>query len=148
MVPSPSAETGADRSLFDSEFGKTTERKLQELYDRTLALLTEHRVDVLRVGHALETHKTITGEDVEAIIEGRQGPNIDGARYQDPRFLEELEVYHAACAAAHLQHGGVEGTIPVPVPPLPVGALAAITAASGNGRESQRTARVREQSEE
>ena len=104
--------------------------------------------DVLRVGHALETHKTITGEDVEAIIEGRQGPNIDGARYQDPRFLEELEVYHAACAAAHLQHGGVEGTIPVPVPPPPVGALAAITAASGNGRESQRTARVREQSEE
>jgi cell division protease FtsH len=145
--PVQPAETGADRSLFDTEFGKSIERKLKELYDQTMTLLQEHRADVLRVAHALETHKTITGEDVEAIIEGRQGPNIDGARYHDPRFLDELEVYHAACAAAHLQHGGVEGTIPVPVPPPPVGALAAITPASGNGRESQR-ARVREQNEE
>ena len=146
--PVAPAETGADRSLFDSEFGKTIERKLQELYDRTMTLLQENRADVLRVGHALETHKTITGEDVEAIIQGRQGPNIDGARYHDPRFLEELETYHAACAAAHLQHGGVEGTIPIPVPPPPVGALAAMQPASGNGRESQPAVRVQEHSEE
>jgi ATP-dependent Zn protease len=136
--PVAPAETGADRSLFDSEFGKTIERKLQELYDRTMALLQDHRADVLRVAHALETHKTITGEDVEAIIEGRQGPNIDGARYHDPRFLDELEAYHTACAAAHRQHGGVEGSIPVPIPPPPVGALAAARPASGNGHAERR----------
>jgi cell division protease FtsH len=136
--PVQPAETGADRALFDTEFGKSIERKLQELYDRTMALLEEHGADVLTVAHALETYKTITGEDVEAIIEGREGPNIDGRRYHDDRFLEELETYHVACAAAHLQHGGVEGTIPVPVPPPPVGALAAIQPASGNGRSEER----------
>jgi len=135
--PVQPAETGADRSLFDTEFGKSVEAKLRELYDRTMALLEEHRDDVLTVAHALETYKTITGDDVEAIIEGREGPNIDGRRYHDPRFLEELEAYHLACSAAHLQHGGVEGTIPVPVPPPPLGALVAAQS-SGNGRSEPR----------
>ncbi|MGH2679020.1 MAG: AAA family ATPase, partial [Actinomycetota bacterium] len=135
--PVQPAETGADRSLFDTEFGKSIERKLQELYDRTMALLEGHRADVLRVAHALETYKTITGEDVEALIEGRAGPSIDGARYQDDRFVDELEAYHEACAAAHLHHGGVEGSIPIPVPPPPAGALVA-AASSGNGRSEHR----------
>jgi ATP-dependent Zn protease len=136
--PVQPAETGADRSLFDTEFGKSVEAKLRELYERTMALLEEHRDDVLTVAHALETYKTITGDDVEAIIEGREGPNIDGRRYHDARFLEELEAYHLACSAAHLQHGGVEGTIPVPVPPPPLGALVAAQQPSGNGRSGQR----------
>jgi hypothetical protein len=135
--PVQPAETGTDRSLFDTEFGKSIERKLRELYDRTMTLLQENRADVLRVAHALETYKTITGDDVEAIIEGREGPNIDGRRYHDPRFLEQLEAYHLACSAAHLQHGGVEGTIPVPVPPPPLGALVAAQS-SGNGRTEPR----------
>jgi cell division protease FtsH len=135
--PVQPAETGTDRSLFDTEFGKSIERKLRELYDRTMTLLQENRADVLRVAHALETYKTITGDDVEAIIEGREGPNIDGRRYHDPRFLEELEAYHLACSAAHLQHGGVEGTIPVPVPPPPLGALVAAQS-SGNGQSEPR----------
>ncbi len=138
-------ESGTDRALFDTDFGKSVDAKLRELYDRTMSLLEEHRTDVLCVAHALETFKTITGEDVEAIIEGREGPNIDGSRYRDARFIEELEGYHAACAAAHWQHGGVEGTIPVPVPPPPLGALAAVQPASGNGRgERTRETRVAE----
>jgi ATP-dependent Zn protease len=136
--PVQPAETGADRALFDTEFGKSVEAKLRELYDRTMALLEEHRDDVLTVAHALESYKTITGDDVEAIIEGREGPNIDGRRYHDARFLEELEAYHLACSAAHLQHGGVEGTIPVPVPPPPLGALIAAQQSSGNGRSEPR----------
>ncbi|MDQ4109318.1 MAG: AAA family ATPase [Actinomycetota bacterium] len=136
--PVQPAETGADRALFDTEFGKSIEGKLKELYDRTMALLEEHRHDVLTVAHALEAFKTITGDDVEAIIEGREGPNIDGRRYHDARFLEELESYHAACTAAHRQHGGVEGSIPIPVPPPPVGALVAVQPVSGNGRSEQR----------
>jgi cell division protease FtsH len=136
--PVQPAETGADRSLFDTEFGRSVESKLRELYDKTVALLEEHRDDVLTVAHALETYKTITGDDVEAIIEGREGPNIDGRRYHDARFLEELEAYHVACSAAHLQHGGVEGTIPVPVPPPPLGALVAAQRSWGNGRSEPR----------
>jgi ATP-dependent Zn protease len=132
------AETGADRALFDSEFGKSIEAKLKELYERAVELLTEHRDDVLSVAHALETYKTITGDDVEGIIEGRLGTTVEGARYHDPRFLEELERYHEACVAAHRQHGGVEGTIPVPVPPPPLGALVAAQQPSGNGRSGQR----------
>jgi hypothetical protein len=132
--PVQPAETGADRALFDTEFGKSVEAKLKELYDRTVELLTQHRDDVLCVAYALETHKTITGDDVEAIIEGREGTNVEGARYHDPRFLEELERYHDACVAALHQHGGVEGQMPVPIPPPPVGALAAVQPASGNGR--------------
>jgi cell division protease FtsH len=139
--PAQPAETGADRALFDTEFGKSVEAKLKELYERTVELLTEHRGDVLCVAYALEVHKTITGDDVEAIIEGRQGTNVDGLRYHDPRFLEELERYHTACVAAHRHHGGVEGQMPVPVPPPPVGALAAVQPASGNGHaESRQTA--------
>jgi cell division protease FtsH len=132
------AETGADRALFDTEFGKSIEAKLKELYERAQELLTEHRDDVLCVAHALETHKTITGDDVEAIIEGRLGTNLEGARYHDPRFLEELERYHEACVAAHRQHGGVEGKMPVPVPPPPLGALVAAQQPSGNGRSEPR----------
>jgi cell division protease FtsH len=131
-------ESGTDRALFDTDFGKSVDAKLRELYDRTMSLLEEHRGDVLCVAHALETYKTITGDDVEAIIEGREGPNIDGSRYRDARFIEDLEAYHAACAAAHWQHGGVEGTIPVPVPPPPLGALVAAQQPSGNGRSEPR----------
>jgi cell division protease FtsH len=141
-------ESGADRALFDTEFGKSVDSKLRELYDRTMSLLEEHRVDVLCVAHALETYKTITGDDVEAIIEGRVGPNIDGSRYRDARFIEDLEAYHAACAAAHWQHGGVEGTIPVPVPPPPLGALAALQPTSGNGRSEPRRGIETQPSEE
>jgi cell division protease FtsH len=146
--PVAPAETGADRSLFDTEFGKSIERKLQELYDRTMTLLREHRADVLRVAHALETRRTITGEDVEAILQGHVGPNIDGSRYQDPRFIDELEAYHEACVAAHLQHGGVEGRIPVPVPPAPEGALVAAQGTSGNGHRERRRIGGTEPSEE
>jgi ATP-dependent Zn protease len=136
--PAQLAETGADRALFDTEFGKAVEAKLKDLYDQTVELLREHRDDVLCVAHALETYKTITGDDVEAIIEGREGPNVEGARYRDPRFLQELERYHDACVAAHRQHAGVEGQMPIPIPPPPIGALAAVQPASGNGQTDSR----------
>ena len=35
------------------------------------AILRENRAGVLAVAHALETHKTLTGEDVEAVLDGR-----------------------------------------------------------------------------
>jgi hypothetical protein len=122
------AETGTDRMLFDSAFGKGVEEKLQERYRATWELLEQNRHEVLAVAHALETHKTITGDDVSAVIEGRPGALVDGRPYRDQRFGEELEDYHAAVLRAHKEHSGVEGQIPIPVPPAPEGALA-----DGNG---------------
>ncbi|MEZ5252127.1 MAG: hypothetical protein R2713_23835 [Ilumatobacteraceae bacterium] len=40
--------------------------------------MAEHRLQVLAVAHALETHLTITGDDVMAIIQATEGPFIDG----------------------------------------------------------------------
>jgi ATP-dependent Zn protease len=115
-----SVETGSDRNMFDGEFGKQVEQKLRELFDRTWKLLEEHRGDVLAVAHVLETHKTVTGDDVAAVIEGTPGPSVDGRAYVDPAFRQMLEKYHSAALRAHKEHGGVEARIPVPVPPPPV----------------------------
>jgi cell division protease FtsH len=116
-------ETGADRAMFDSDFGKRVDEKLHELYDQTYRLLEENRAEVLAVAHALETHKTITGDDVAAIVDGRAGSLLDGRSYKDPTFQHELERYHDAAAQAHHQHSAVDSSIPMPVPPRPEAAL-------------------------
>ena len=41
------------------------------------------------------------GEDITAIIEGHQGPTIDGRVYHSPAFQAQLEEYHAAALQAH-----------------------------------------------
>jgi cell division protease FtsH len=128
-------ETGEDRALFDSEFGHGVEAKLRELYERTWAILEANRSEVLAVAHALEIHKTLTGDDVAAVIDGTVGPSVDGRAYADPRFRADLEVYHEAVVQAHRDHSGVEGRIPVPVPPAPVGVL---IAGHGNGDRDAR----------
>lgn len=75
------------------------ERLLTDLAARTGELLIENRRHVLAVAHALETHKTISGEDVIAVIEGGRGPMVDGADYVTVE--DSLEVYHAQAMAAH-----------------------------------------------
>lgn len=131
-------ETGADRNMWDGEFGKRVEAKLQDLYRKTWDLLEQNRRHVLAVAHALETVKTITGEDVAAVVDGELGPLVDGRPYQDPRFVEELEAYHEACVAAQSEHSDVAGTVPIPVPPAPID-LVGQAASTGNGQT--RTAR-------
>jgi cell division protease FtsH len=112
-------ETGADRNMYDGEFGRQVEAKLRELYDRTWDVLEEHRAEVLAVAHVLETHKTVTGDDVAAVIEGTIGTTVDGRPYKDPVFRQMLENYHTAALRAHKEHGGVGSLIPVPIPPNP-----------------------------
>ncbi len=133
-------ETGTDRNLFDTEFGRSVEDKLQELYDRTVQLLQENRSEILTVAHALETQKTITGDDVAAVIDGTIGPTIDGRAYRDPSFIQMLENYHAAVVRAHKEHGGVDTRIPVPVPPNPLHTPVDLLPAG----DAQRLQRVRE----
>ena len=105
----PSKKEG---DLLESGLGDRIEKKLQELVGRAERILAKNRPQVLAVAHALETNKTVTGEDVEAIIEGRRGPLIDGRMYRTEEFAEEAEAYHAAVLAAHKHHSAVE--VPMP----------------------------------
>ena len=88
------------------------EAKLGELLERTKQLLAENRQAVLAVAHALETHKTVTGDDIQAIIEGRPGTLVDGSPYGGAEFAAIAEEYHAKVLAAHKGHGRVD--IPLP----------------------------------
>jgi cell division protease FtsH len=108
-----SVEDGTDRALLDGEFGKRVEAKLAELYDRTWRLLEANRREVLAVAHALEAHKTVSGDDVAAIIDGSQGPLVDGRPYVQPEFVAVAEEYHAKAVAAHQGHSRVELPLPV-----------------------------------
>ncbi len=103
----------SESDLLHGGLGDRIEEKLSELLERVELLLVLNRTSVLAVAHALETHKTVTGDDIEAIIECRQGPLIDGRVYGDPDFSRVVEEYHAQAIAAHTGHGDFE--IPLPV---------------------------------
>jgi cell division protease FtsH len=92
------------------------EDTLGTLLQRVETLLTEDRAKVLYLAHALETHKTLSGEDIVAVMEHTVGPLVDGRPYADPEFLVRLEEYHQAAAVAHRSHGGVA----LPMPPAPM----------------------------
>lgn len=103
---------GTSRNMLETELGRRVEARLLELSERTQRLLEENRQQVLAIAHALETYKTLTGEDIEAIIEGRQGPLVDGRPYQDPEFLALAEQYHAKAVNAHKVHSSVDLPLP------------------------------------
>lgn len=101
------------------------EDKLGEMFDRVESLLKENRRQVLALAHALEIHRTLTGDDVEAVLEGRAGPAVDGTPYSDPRFAHMLEDYHRAAADAHEGHGHVLLSMPEATAPVPSDQVAA-----------------------
>jgi cell division protease FtsH len=104
--------------LLMGPMGVRIEGRLQELYRKTEWLLQENRVQVLAITHALETHLTITGEDVEAVIECRPGPVVDGRVYGDPEFVVVAEEYHSEVVAAHKETRPI--ALPLPVLPTVV----------------------------
>jgi cell division protease FtsH len=105
---------GTDRNVLESALGKRAEARLEQLAERTGALLTENRNSVMAVGHALETHRTISGQDIEAIMNREQGPVVDGRPYAQPDFMAELEAYHES--AMSIQSRGRSLPLPVPAP--------------------------------
>ena len=116
----PGKGDGKKDDLLDTNLGERIEDHLEELLERTHRMVETHRLQILAVAHALETHKTVTGEDVEAIIEGRPGPLIDGRPYRSEAFAELAESYHEQVLEAHKSHAKVG----VPLPDLelaPVG---------------------------
>ena len=89
------------------------EDRLNELLHRVEDILVEHRSGVLTLAHALETHKTLSGDDVVAVLEHTEGPFVDGRVYADPALVQELEAYHAGAATAHIEHSPVPIALPV-----------------------------------
>ncbi len=89
------------------------EDNLTTLLSRVEEIIRENRRQILCLAHALETHKTLTGDDVIAVIDCTEGPLVDGRPYADAEFLGQLEDYHAGAAAAHRAHS----TVPLAMPP-------------------------------
>jgi cell division protease FtsH len=108
------------------------EDRLHVLLDRVEDILAEHRSSVLTLAHALETHKTLSGDDVVAVLEHTEGPFVDGRVYADPAFIQELEEYHAGAASAHREHGPVPIALPATAHRVRV-PQAVATTANGNG---------------
>jgi ATP-dependent Zn protease len=96
------------------------EDNLTTLLSRVEEIIRENRRQILCLAHALETHKTLTGDDVIAVIDGTAGPLVDGRPYADADFVRQLEDYHAGAAAAHRAHSTVPLAMPaarlIPVP--------------------------------
>jgi len=105
-----------EKALLEGSLGYRIEGHLGEILKRTEEILNENRAAILALAHALEANKTITGEDVEAIVDGKPGPLIDGRPYHSPEFIEMLEAYHAKAMAAHKDHDPVKMDLPIPVP--------------------------------
>ena len=91
------------------------EDTLATLLGRTQEIIRDNRNHVLALAHALEKYKTLSGEDVVAVLEHTRGPVVDGAPYADESFLAELAEYHKSAARAHRNHSMEELNLPVPV---------------------------------
>jgi hypothetical protein len=91
------------------------EDNLTRLLAKAEQILRENEVHVLAVAHALEYYKTLSGADVTAVIEGHDGPVVDGAIYTTSDFIQKLRDYHQAALQAHREHS--KPHIPLPVPP-------------------------------
>jgi cell division protease FtsH len=112
------AELVKREDVAGGQIGQRIEADLARLLARAEQVLGEHRGEVLALAHALETHKTLSGEDVVAVLDRRLGPIVDGRLYDDPVFGAELEAYHAAAVEAHRRHATVAA--PLPSPRVPV----------------------------
>ena len=141
-------EEDPERELLRKGLGDQIEQRLADRYDAARCLLEANRIEVLAVAHALETHKTITGDDVSAIVDRDVGPFLDGRGYYTPDAVKALEDYHAAVLELR-RTGGME------LPPLPrisgitgrlvetvavpvgVGAAAGSESSSSNGSDDQ-----------
>jgi hypothetical protein len=100
-------------------FGRLADRiedNLSLLLVKAEEILRDNERYVLAMAHALETHKTLSGEDVTAVFEGGRGPLVNGAPYGDDAFIGRLRDYHLAAKRAHQQHNQPELQIPEATP--------------------------------
>jgi ATP-dependent Zn protease len=133
----PGGSDEDQRDLLKGNLGERIEDNLGSLLERAETLLTEHRNEVMRLAHALETHKTIAGEDVIAVIEGTEGPLVDGRGYMNDRFVSAMEAFHASVLFAHTAHEPVAVPLPVAYGDNPEDASVAAVTAGGNGNTGE-----------
>lgn len=88
------------------------EDQLGDLLAQAESILRDNRAAVLSIAHALETHKTLSGDDIQAVLEHRAGVSVDGSVYADGVFLSQLEEYHSAAAGAHRGHTSIQLALP------------------------------------
>jgi cell division protease FtsH len=114
-VGAPGGRKGKDDSVKDIRraLADRIEDNLSGLLTQAEKILKKNRNHVLALAHALETYKTLSGEDVAAVIEGTQGTIIDGRPYKNPRFLAQIEKYHEAALVAHREHRTPDVSIPL-----------------------------------
>ena len=89
------------------------EDNLSSMLAKSEEILKANRGDVLAVAHALETHKTLSGNDVHAVIEKRRGDVVNGEVYATPENIAALEEYHASALIAHKEHRKPDIALPV-----------------------------------
>ncbi len=110
------------------------EDNLSALLVKAEAILRENERYVLAVAHALESHKTLSGEDVTAVFDGGRGPVVDGAPYADDAFIDRLRAYHVAAALAHRDHNQPSLPLPEATPAYAIGYSAGdLYGTNGNG---------------
>ncbi|HEY6316233.1 MAG TPA: ATPase, partial [Streptosporangiaceae bacterium] len=113
------------------------EQNLKDLLDRTEELIRENRNDVLSLAHALEMYKTLSGEDVVAVLGHGRGPLVDGTPYGDAAFLAQLNDYHLSAAQAHRSHSQEQLSLPAPVTVQPWTVPVAVAEPDGHGLNGQ-----------
>ncbi|MEM9133795.1 MAG: hypothetical protein AAGE88_15690 [Actinomycetota bacterium] len=113
LVSWPSDSPQRDRDPMESSLSGRIEQTLSRLLGEAEQLLRDNWYEVLSIAHALETHKTLAGEDVVAIIEGIEGELVDGRAYHTQEMRDELAAYHELAAAAHRTHSSsIEASLP------------------------------------
>jgi cell division protease FtsH len=114
-VGAPGGNRGKDDGTKDLRMalGDRIENNLASLLAKAEEILTENKFKVLALAHALETHKTISGDDVIAVMNGEKGPLVDGRPYSIQANLDAIWNYHLAAVVAHKKHERPDLTIPV-----------------------------------
>jgi cell division protease FtsH len=130
-----SVGAGADRGSMPGiqKLADRIEDNLGALLVKAEAILRENERHVLAVAHALESHKTLSGEDVTAVFDGSRGPLVDGAPYADDAFIDRLRDYHEAAARAHREHNQPNLPLPVATPAYAIGYAGDLYGTNGNG---------------
>jgi len=113
-------EIGAPGGVKPNDSKQEKRRALTDRIEDNLAMLLKKAEDQLRqdrhlvlaVAHALEAHKTLSGNDVHAVIEARQGDVVDGSKYSSEVNMAAIEEYHISALAAHKAHKKPELPLP------------------------------------
>ena len=114
-VGAPGGNKGKDDGRKDLRMalGDRIENNLTSLLARAEEILKENKFKVLALAHALETYKTISGDDVVAVMNASSGPLVDGRPYSSQENLDAIWKYHLAAVIAHQKHERPEVSIPV-----------------------------------